>query len=80
MNSLQALNIWYSVTICFISSRLTPRWILQLLNWDWHLDTHDWEDEPEDEADEEHVEDGGNGVHQSVHDNLENFKPYTFVW
>ena len=34
------------------------------------LDTHDGEDEPEDETHEEHVEDGGNGVHQSVDNNL----------
>ena len=34
------------------------------------LDAHDGEDEPEDETHEEHVEDGGNGVHQSVDNNL----------
>ena len=35
------------------------------------LDPHDGEYEPEDEAHEEHVEDGRDGVHQGVDDNLE---------
>lgn len=35
------------------------------------LDAHDGEDEPEDEAHEQHVEDGRNGVHQRVHHDLE---------
>ena len=34
------------------------------------LDPHDGEDEPEDEAHQQHVEDGGDGVHQRVHHNL----------
>ena len=34
------------------------------------LDAHDGEDEPEDEADEEDVDDGGDRVHQSIHNNL----------
>ena len=34
------------------------------------LDPHDGEDEPEDEAHKEDVDDGGDGIHQSVHDNL----------
>ena len=34
------------------------------------LDAHDGEDEPEHQADQQHVEDGGNGVHQSIHHNL----------
>ena len=34
------------------------------------LHAHDGEDEPEDEAHEEHVEDGGNGVHQGVDNDL----------
>ena len=34
------------------------------------LDAHDGEDEPEDETHEEHVEDGGDGVHQSIDNNL----------
>jgi hypothetical protein len=38
------------------------------------LNAHDGEDEPEDEADEQHVEDGGNGLNQGVHDHL--FKKY----
>ena len=35
------------------------------------LDAHDGEDEPEDEAHEQHVEDGRDGVHQGVHHDLE---------
>ena len=34
------------------------------------LDPHDGEDEPEDEANKEDVDDGGDGIHQSVHNNL----------
>ena len=34
------------------------------------LDAHDGEDEPEHEAHQQHVEDGGDGVHESVHNNL----------
>ena len=34
------------------------------------LDPHDGEDEPEDEAHKEDVDDGGDGIHQSVHNNL----------
>ena len=34
------------------------------------LDAHDGEDEPEDEAHKEDVDDGGDGIHQSVHNNL----------
>ena len=34
------------------------------------MDAHDGEDEPEDEADEKHVEDAGDGLHQCVDDNL----------
>ena len=35
-----------------------------------NLDAHDGEDEPEHEADEEHVDDRRDRVHQSVHHNL----------
>ena len=35
------------------------------------LDAHDGEDQPEDQADQEHVEDGRDGVHQGVHHDLE---------
>ena len=41
------------------------------------LDPHDGEDEPEHQADQQHIEDGGNGVHQSVHHNLA-IKIYTY--
>ena len=34
------------------------------------LDSHDGEDEPEDEADQKHIDDGGDGVHQGIHHNL----------
>jgi hypothetical protein len=34
------------------------------------LDPHDGEDEPEHEAHQQHVEDGGDGVHQRIHHNL----------
>jgi hypothetical protein len=34
------------------------------------LDAHDGEDEPEDETDKQHVEDGGDGLHQGVHHHL----------
>jgi len=34
------------------------------------VDAHDAEDEPEDEADEQHVHDGGNRPDQSVHHHL----------
>ena len=34
------------------------------------LDSHDGEDEPEDEADQQHIDDGGDGVHQGIHHNL----------
>ncbi len=37
-----------------------------------HLDTHDGEDKPEDEADEKDVEDAGDGLHQGVDNNLGN--------
>ena len=36
----------------------------------WNLDAHDGEDEPEHEADEEHVDDRRDRVHQGVHHNL----------
>jgi len=35
------------------------------------VDAHDAEDEPEDEADQQHVHDGGDGAQQSVHHHLE---------
>ena len=35
-----------------------------------NLDAHDGEDEPEHEADEEHVDDRRDRVHQGVHHNL----------
>jgi len=35
------------------------------------IDTHDAEDEPEDKADQQHVEDGWNRLDQRVHDHLE---------
>jgi hypothetical protein len=35
-----------------------------------HLDAHDGEDEPEDEAHEQHVEDGRDGLDQGVHHDL----------
>jgi len=34
------------------------------------VDAHDAEDEPEDEADKQHVEDGWNGLDQRVDDHL----------
>ena len=34
------------------------------------LDSHDGEDEPEDETDEEHVEDAWNGLDESIYYNL----------
>lgn len=34
------------------------------------VDAHDAEDEPEDEADQQHVHDGGDGADQSVHHHL----------
>ena len=34
------------------------------------LDTHDGEHEPEHQADQQHVQDGGNGEHESVDNNL----------
>ena len=34
------------------------------------LDAHDGEDEPKDETDQQHVDDGGDGVHQGVHHDL----------
>ena len=38
------------------------------------VDAHDAEDEPEDEADQQHIHDGGDGPQQSVHHNLERSK------
>lgn len=38
------------------------------------VDTHDAEDEPEDEADQQHVHDGGDGPQQRVHHNLGRLK------
>ncbi len=35
------------------------------------LDAHDGEDEPEDEANEQHVEDGGDRLDQRVHHHLQ---------
>ena len=35
------------------------------------LNPHNWKDEPEDKTDEKDVENGRNGVHQSVNYNLE---------
>ena len=37
------------------------------------LDTHDGEDEPEDEADQQDVEDAGDGLDESIHDDLKHF-------
>ena len=34
------------------------------------VDAHDAEDEPEDETDQQHVHDGGDGSYKSVHDHL----------
>ena len=34
------------------------------------LDAHDGKDQPEHEAHQEHVEDGRDGVHQGIYDNL----------
>ena len=34
------------------------------------LDTHDGKDEPEDDADHQHVEDAGNGLDEGVHNDL----------
>jgi hypothetical protein len=34
------------------------------------LNTHDGEDEPEDETHEEHIEDGGDSIHECVHNYL----------
>lgn len=34
------------------------------------VDSHDAEDEPKDEAHEQHIHDGGDGSDQSVHDHL----------
>lgn len=41
------------------------------------LDPHDGEDEPEHQADQQHIEDGRYGVHQGVHHNLA-IKIYTY--
>lgn len=38
------------------------------------VDAHDAEDKPEDEADQQHVHDGGDGAQQRVHHNLERSK------
>ncbi len=38
------------------------------------LDAHDGEDEPEHQAHEKHVEDGGDGVHQGVHHDLKGIR------
>ena len=35
-----------------------------------HVDAHDAEDQPEDEAHQQHVHDGGDGAHQRVHHHL----------
>jgi hypothetical protein len=35
------------------------------------LDSHNGEYEPEDEAHQQHVEDGGDGLHQRVHHHLD---------
>lgn len=35
------------------------------------VDTHNTEDQPEDQTHQEHIHDGGNGTHQSVHHNLQ---------
>ena len=35
------------------------------------LDTHNGEDEPEDDADHQHVEDARNGLDEGVHNDLE---------
>ena len=46
-----------------------------------HLDAHDGEDEPEDETDEEHVEDGRDRLDEGVHNNLTgegSFRVYSF--
>jgi hypothetical protein len=34
------------------------------------LNTHDGEDEPEDETHQEHIEDGGDSVHECIHNYL----------
>ena len=35
-----------------------------------HLNSHDCEDQPEDETDEQHVEDAGDGLNQGIDDDL----------
>jgi hypothetical protein len=39
------------------------------------LNSHDGKDEPEEETNEEDVEDGRDGVHQSIHDHLHSLPP-----
>jgi len=41
-----------------------------------HLHAHDGEDEPKDEANEQDVEDTGDGLNERVDDDLREFKSY----
>lgn len=43
------------------------------------IDTHDGEDEPEDEAHEEHIDDGRDGSHQGVYHNLRYRQCYSML-
>ncbi len=36
--------------------------------------THNTKDQPEDQTHQQHIHNGGNGTHQSIHDNLQNKK------
>lgn len=38
------------------------------------VDTHNTEDQPEDQTHQQHIHNGGNGTHQSIHDNLQDKK------
>lgn len=38
------------------------------------VDTHNTEDQPEDQTHQQHIHNGGNGAHQSIHDNLQDKK------
>jgi hypothetical protein len=43
------------------------------------LNSHDGEYEPEDEAHQQHVEDGGDGLHQSVHHHLDTRVRFLYI-
>ena len=61
---------WTSSTKYFIIAKKLITTHLEVFSRE-QLDAHDGEDEPEDDADHQHVEDAGDGLDECVHNDLE---------